>query len=121
MAGKKTEAELKELTDKVVNAVTKHFAVDEIILFGSYAKGSANDNSDVDIAVVSPELKEDQSLFKNSLELSKKSGLFEPYLQLLAFPSSTFYNQNSHVDPDFIQEIKDTGRNLLKNVAKTIN
>ena len=43
MAGKKTSNELKELTDKVINLVTKEFQVDEIILFGSYAKGTAKD------------------------------------------------------------------------------
>lgn len=114
MAGKKTTIELKELTDKVVKAVTQNFKVDEIMLFGSYAKGTENDLSDVDIVVVSPELKEGQAMFKNVLTVSRKAGLCEPYLQLLAFPSNTYYNE-SYVDPDFIREIKRTGKVLYKS------
>lgn len=112
MAGKKTTAELKLLTDKVVNAVTKNFKVDEILLFGSYAKGTETDLSDVDIAVISPDLIEGQAMFKNVLQVTRTSGLCEPYLQLLAFPSKTYYNENSYIDPDFIREIKKTGKVL---------
>jgi predicted nucleotidyltransferase len=54
----KTSNELKELTDKVINLVTKEFQVDEIILFGSYAQGTATDLSDVDVLVISPQFKE---------------------------------------------------------------
>lgn len=118
MAGKKTTIELKALTDKVVKAITDNFQVDEIVLFGSYARGAANDLSDVDIAVVCPELKEGQAMFKNVLTVTRKSGLCEPYLQLLAFPSKTYYNEESYVDPDFIREIKKTGKVLFsRNIA----
>ncbi len=115
MAGKKTTVELKELTDKVVNSVTKSFQIDEIILFGSYAKGTATDLSDVDIAVVSPDLEVGQAMFKNVLTVSRKAGLCEPYLQLLAFPSKSYYNEDSYIDPDFIREIKRTGKVLFSS------
>lgn len=68
MAGKKTSNELKELTDKVINLVTKEFQVDEIILFGSYAKGTATDLSDVDILVISPQFKEGVAIFRLSFK-----------------------------------------------------
>lgn len=113
MVGKKTTLELKALTDKVVDAITRNFQVDEIVLFGSYARGTADDLSDVDIAVVCPELKEGQAMFKNVLTITRKSGLCEPYLQLLAFSSKTYYNEESYVDPDFIREIKRTGKLLF--------
>jgi len=32
--------------------VAKHFDVESIILFGSYAKGNQNEDSDIDVAVV---------------------------------------------------------------------
>lgn len=32
--------------------VTKHFDVESIILFGSYAKGNQNEDSDIDVAIV---------------------------------------------------------------------
>ena len=86
MAGKKTSNELKELTDKVINLVTKEFQVDEIILFGSYAKGTATDLSDVDVLVISPQFKEGVAILENVFTIKEKTGLREPYLQLFAFP-----------------------------------
>ncbi len=37
---------------KYADAVRKEFSPAEIILYGSYARGTANKNSDIDIAVV---------------------------------------------------------------------
>ncbi len=119
MAGKKTTAELAELISKVVERVTKHFNVDEIVLFGSYASGTADDLSDVDIAVISPDLTVGRPLFANVLQVSRKAGLCEPYLQLIAFPSLTYYNEESHVDPDFIREIKRTSKVLYSKRLAT--
>lgn len=32
--------------------VRKHFDLDKVILFGSYAKGTSSENSDIDVAVI---------------------------------------------------------------------
>lgn len=47
-------AKLKKLLKSTKRDVLKHFKgrVSEIILFGSYAKGIANNNSDVDVLVL---------------------------------------------------------------------
>lgn len=37
---------------KYADVVTKQLSPDAIILFGSYAKGEANEDSDIDVAVV---------------------------------------------------------------------
>ncbi len=116
MAGKKTEVELKDLVDKVINKVTADFAVDEIILFGSYAKGTANDMSDVDIAIISPEFDTKNPLFENALKIKKQTKLFEPYLQLIAFASPTFYSE-VFIDPGFIREIKNTGKVVYSSIG----
>lgn len=117
----KTTLELKALTDKIVSAITENFQVDEILLFGSYAKGTATDLSDVDIAVVSPDLEVGQAMFKNVLTVSRKAKLCEPYLQLLAFPSKSFYNEDSYIDPDFIREIKKTGKVLFSKSSALLS
>lgn len=113
MVRKKNKVELQELLDLVVDKTTSDFNVDEIILFGSYAKGTENDLSDVDVALVSPDLDEDCPLFENSLKIKKTVKLFEPYLQLTAFPSRIFYEED-FISPDFIQEIKRTGKTVYK-------
>lgn len=38
---------------KFVEEVSKKYKINAIILFGSYAKGTNNENSDIDIAIVS--------------------------------------------------------------------
>ncbi len=32
--------------------VSKHFDIDKIVLFGSYAKGNQKDDSDIDVAII---------------------------------------------------------------------
>jgi len=109
MVGKKDNLELDRLLQIVVDKVSENFVVDEIILFGSYAKGTANDLSDVDVAVVSPELNEKGPMFENSLTIKRKAQLYEPYLQLVAFSSQSFYSEKCF-NSDFIKEIKSTGK-----------
>jgi uncharacterized protein len=45
----------REIIDKLTNyklLVSKHFDIDELVLYGSYAKGTQNADSDIDVAVV---------------------------------------------------------------------
>ena len=83
-----------------------------------YAAGAnlnVNDNSDVDITVVSPDLDKTKPIYANALAIKKKTKLFEPYLQLTAFPSDTYYSEN-FIDPDFIREIKRTGKKVYSKL-----
>lgn len=111
MAGKKNILELKEFLNNVAIKITENFDVDEMILFGSYAKGTETDESDIDLAVISPELKADQPMYKNAMMIIRKADLYEGYLQLVPFNSGKFYQENS-VDPNFIREIKKTGKQI---------
>lgn len=46
MARKKTKLEIENLLTELYNRIEKHYELDEILLFGSYAKGTANEWSD---------------------------------------------------------------------------
>ena len=39
--------------NKFIEEIKKHYKITAIILFGSYAKGTENEDSDIDIAVIS--------------------------------------------------------------------
>lgn len=39
--------------NEYIKEIKKHYNVTAVILFGSYAKGTENENSDIDIAVIS--------------------------------------------------------------------
>lgn len=73
--------------------IAKHFdEMPEVMLFGSYAKGSANKDSDIDVAVIVP------SYGDRKLELSKVlwhdvddvSLLIEPVLMSREYPSPLY-------------------------------
>jgi predicted nucleotidyltransferase len=71
MARKKNTLELSNFLSTVLQTITKDFTLDEAILYGSYAKGNAHELSDIDLAVVSPELNK-KSIYGNSREITKK-------------------------------------------------
>ena len=48
----RTDAAIAEITDRIV----RQFEPERIILFGSQARGDADDRSDVDLLVVMPEM-----------------------------------------------------------------
>ena len=51
---KKSEDDLKKITDEVVKNIlsNKHLKVKKILLYGSYARGTADGESDIDIMVL---------------------------------------------------------------------
>ena len=51
---KKTDEELKTITDRIVKKVldNRNLSISKIILYGSYARGDANDGSDIDIMIL---------------------------------------------------------------------
>lgn len=116
MAGKKNTIELTEFLSAITDKITSNFDVDEIILFGSYAKGTASDISDIDVAVVSPDFSSNKPCFDNAITIARKTKLYEPYLQLMPFSSEKYYG-NSHIDPNFIREIKTTGKKIYTRLA----
>lgn len=45
----------REVINKLVKyklLVSKHFDIDKVVLYGSYAKGSQSDASDIDVAII---------------------------------------------------------------------
>ena len=53
MVKKTIDREIMESIQKYIKKISKHYKIDAIILFGSYAKGTENENSDIDIAIIS--------------------------------------------------------------------
>lgn len=53
MAKKTIDEDILKNINKYVNEIKKQYNITSIILFGSYAKGTENENSDIDIAVIS--------------------------------------------------------------------
>ena len=47
-----------ELINRYIEELSKDIVIDKVILFGSYAKGTNNKESDIDIAIFSKDFKE---------------------------------------------------------------
>ena len=46
------KGEVVEKLSRYKILVSKHFDIDKIVLFGSYAKGNQKDDSDIDVAII---------------------------------------------------------------------
>lgn len=53
MVEKSINSEIMESIQKYIKKISEHYKIEAIILFGSYAKGTENEASDIDIAIVS--------------------------------------------------------------------
>lgn len=98
---------------KYIQFIRTNIEVDKIILFGSYAKGYATSESDIDVAIVSSEL--------GKAPLLEKMNLFEwrydadVMLDIQPVPIGLQeYESNSNF---FIREIKNTGIDITKDVS----
>ena len=64
---------IKEYLEYIVNCIKKTIPVSAIYLFGSYAIGDFNSNSDLDIYIVTPD--KTRRLLDLSVEISKSIGI----------------------------------------------
>ncbi|MEK7166007.1 MAG: nucleotidyltransferase domain-containing protein [Patescibacteria group bacterium] len=60
MARKRLNSTILKLIQRYKNSLEKNFPVTEVIVFGSQAKGTAKEWSDIDVCVVSPILGKDR-------------------------------------------------------------
>lgn len=54
---KKIDKEIRRSVEKYLAEVSKYYKLDAVYLFGSFAKGTQKENSDIDIAIVSRDIK----------------------------------------------------------------
>jgi len=66
---KKTKEELKSITDHLIKLLLdgSDLKIEKIILYGSYARGDANDESDIDIMVLCDNREEELDKMRSSI------------------------------------------------------
>ncbi len=80
----KTKNQIERVVKEFVKEISKDYQVTQVILFGSYAKGSPHSYSDIDIAIVSPDFR-GKSEMEILQYLSRKAMKFDTSLEVLAF------------------------------------
>ena len=78
------------------------FRISEAYIFGSYATGKADEWSDIDVAIISPQIGNDR--FEERIRLTELAVSIDVRLEPLPFNTDSF----TSVDP-FVQQIKSEG------------
>ncbi|ACV64710.1 DNA polymerase beta domain protein region [Desulfofarcimen acetoxidans DSM 771] len=76
------ESEIINEISRLVQFLKKNIKVDSVILLGSYAKGTAGEESDVDIAVISPEFGQNPLKDKRLIYRTIIKEDIEPYFEI---------------------------------------
>jgi len=95
--------EIKVFANKVIN---NNINIQELYLFGSFALGTSDTNSDIDIAILSNDFQGVSFLDYDKLirALYESDNRIEPH---------TFKTDDAYLDPFFISEIKSKGIRIL--------
>ena len=110
MAGILNQEQLSNIINNYVSKLKQRINVEQIILYGSYAKGNANEWSDIDLYIISNDLPENELKGTNGFQLDCLVGRFDPRLEVLGI------NPNQLKDPiekSFFEEVKTTGKSIL--------
>ena len=57
MVKRNIDREIMDIIERYIKVILENYKVKAIILFGSYAKGTNHKNSDIDIAIITDDIK----------------------------------------------------------------
>jgi len=103
------QADAVNIAQKYADVVKANYNNIKIILFGSYAKGNFNEDSDIDIAVI---FKDYSSLIDMQLELMRLRRKIDSRIEPHPFRESEFELSNP-----LVNEIIKYGQEIYNNVA----
>lgn len=102
----KTAVDIDRVVRAYVARLQPEIRVDKVILFGSHARGTATEWSDIDVAIISNDFKKMDTV--QQLEfLGLRSKGCDPSLEPLPFTLDEYENATPL---DFLGEIKRTGK-----------
>lgn len=94
--------EIQKIIDRYIKILKKdNLPIQQVILYGSYAKNKQHKDSDIDICVISPKFKDDLSAMQYLL---KKTDAVDLRLEPVGFAPKYFKDENP-----LAYEIKRTG------------
>ncbi len=94
---------IMEIVQKYVDKICENYKIEAIILFGSYAKGTNNENSDIDIAIITDDFEND--IFDEELNLMKLRRNIDTRIE----PHLIRIEDYKNAETPFIKEVIDTG------------
>ena len=104
------EQQLKQIIDDYLSKLKGKISIDRAVLYGSYAKGTANEWSDIDLLIISNELSENVPKGKNGYYLDKLAGDYDLNLEVIGINPKQL---NNPIEKGFFEEIINTGRMIF--------
>lgn len=101
MAEKNIDVDVLNNVEKYVRKISKYYNIQEVYLFGSYAKGTNNEDSDIDVAII---INSDSNIFDLMVELMMLTQNIDLRIEPHPIKVKDFENGNP-----FVQEVIDTG------------
>ena len=98
------DREIMDIVNKYVEVILENYKVKAIILFGSYAKGTNHEDSDIDIAIITDDLK-CADIFDEQLNLKKLRRNIDYRIEPHLIEVSDYDN----VETPFVKEVINTG------------
>ena len=102
MFEKTISIEIQDSIMKYIEEVAKKYEIDAIILFGSYAKGTYDENSDIDIAIISSDF---EDIIEDGAKLIGLTWKIDTRIEPHPISKEDF----DKVSTPFIKEVLDTG------------
>lgn len=103
MAKKSISNELMQIIQKYVDKILENYNVEAIILFGSYAKDTEHEDSDIDIAVITDDIEND--IFDEEVKLM----ILRKGIDYRIEPHIIRIQDYKNVTTPFVQEVIETG------------
>lgn len=91
-----------ESINKYIDKISNYYKIEAIILFGSYAKGTQNEDSDIDIAIISSDFKD---VFDNMADLIGYTWKIDTRIE----PHPISKEDYEKIATPFVQEVIETG------------
>ncbi len=98
--------ELDLALHEFASLLEKGIRIEALILFGSHAKGVAQEDSDIDVAVISPDF-EGMTLHQRQMKIARLSVIRPRDISPIGYPSSLYRNPEPQ---SFLEEILRTGK-----------
>lgn len=102
MVKRNIDREIMESINKYIEKISKYYKIEAIILFGSYAKGTQNEDSDIDIAIISSDFKD---IFDDMADLIGYTWKIDTRIE----PHPISKEDYEKIATPFVQEVIDTG------------
>lgn len=102
MTKKYVNSEIMKSIQQYIEKISKYYKIDAIILFGSYSKCTENEDSDIDIAIISSDFND---IIEDGAKLIGLTWKIDTRIELHPITAED-YRKVSNL---FVKEVRDTG------------